>query len=78
VIVPENQQVSFPVPFRSQISVNVLGHRNVGYVYGTVDPALQNHQANKAYGKTEVLLYAFIILPEDVAEYSHTLCADIQ
>jgi hypothetical protein len=66
--VPKNQQLSFPVPFRSQISVNVLGHRNVGWVYGTAVPALQNHKTNKAYGKAGVLLYAFIILPEYVAE----------
>jgi hypothetical protein len=68
VNVPKIQQLSFPVPFRSQISVNDLGHRNVGWVYGTVVPALKNHQANKAFGKAEVLLHAFIILPEDVAE----------
>jgi hypothetical protein len=71
-------QQLFPVPFRGQISVNVEGHRNIGFVYGKAVPVLQNHHANKAYGRAQVLLHAFLILSEDGAEQSHILCADIQ
>jgi hypothetical protein len=74
---PKNQQL-FPVPFRGQISVNVEGHRNIGFVYGKAAPVLQNHHANKAYGRAQVWLHAFLILSEDGAGHSHILCADIQ
>jgi len=75
--VPKNQQL-FPVPFRGQISVSVEGHRNIGLVYGKVVPVLQNHHSNKAYGRAQILLHAFLILSEDGAEYSHTLRADVK
>lgn len=67
VNVPKNQQL-FPVPFRGQISVNVEGHRNIGLVYGKAVPVLQNHHTNKAYGRPQVLLHAFLILSEDGVE----------